>query len=57
MKYLKTMLEIVIDIFISVFAGFTIYYLVLKFFGWAIPIPLLLLIMIIIGTLIDVEVD
>lgn len=56
MKYLKTILEIVINIFISVFTGFTIYYIVLNFFGWAIPIPLLLIIMIIIGTIIDVEV-
>lgn len=57
MKYLKIILEEVIDFFISMLATFTIYYLVLKIFGWAIPVPLLLLIMIIIGILIDVEVE
>ena len=57
MKYLKIILETVIDIFISFFTAFTIYYLVLKLFGWAIPVPLLLLMAIIIGILIDVEVD
>ena len=56
MKYLKIILETVINIFISFFAAFTIYYLVLKLFGWAIPVPLLLLMAIIIGILIDVEV-
>ena len=57
MKYLKIILETVINVFISFFAAFTIYYLVLKLFGWAIPVPLLLLMAIIIGILIDVEVD
>lgn len=57
MKYLKIILEEVIDFFVSMFVAFVIYYLVLKIFGWVIPVPLLLLIMIIVGILIDVEVD
>lgn len=57
MKYLKIILEEVIDFFVSMFVAFVIYYLVLKIFGWAIPVPLLLLIMIIVGILIDVEVE
>lgn len=57
MKYLKIILEEVIDFFISMFITFVVYDLVLKIFGWAIPVPLLLLIMIIVGIIIDVEVE
>lgn len=57
MKYLKIILEEVIDFFVSMFITFVVYDLVLKIFGWAIPVPLLLLIMIIVGIIIDVEVD
>lgn len=57
MKYLKVILEELIDFFVSMFVTFVIYYLVLKIFGWAIPVPLLLLIMIMVGIIIDVEVE
>lgn len=57
MKYLKIILEEVIDFFVSMFITFVVYDLVLKIFGWAIPVPLLLLIMIIVGIIIDVEVE
>lgn len=57
MKYLKVILEELIDFFVSMFITFVVYDLVLKIFGWAIPVPLLLLIMIIVGIIIDVEVE
>lgn len=57
MKYLKIILEAMIDLFISILGAFTIYYLVLKLFGWAIPVPIVLLIIITIGIVVDVEVD
>lgn len=57
MKYLKIILEEVIDFFVSMFITFVVYDLVLKIFGWAIPVPLLLLIMIMVGIIIDVEVE
>lgn len=57
MKYLKIILEEVIDFFVSMFITFVVYDIVLKIFGWAIPVPLLLLIMIIVGIIIDVEVE
>lgn len=56
MKYLKIILEAMIDLFISILGAFTIYYLVLKLFGWVIPVPIVLLIIITIGIVVDVEV-
>lgn len=57
MKYLKTMLEIVIKIFVSCFLAYLMYLFMSHFFGIMIPTPWLLLIAIIFGTFTDVEVD
>ncbi len=56
MKYLKMILEVVIDIFVSCFITYMIYLLMLHVFGLAIPTSWLLLIAIIFSMVIDVEV-
>lgn len=57
MKYLKTMLEIVIDLFISSFLTYMIYLLMLYVFGFVVPTSWLILIVFIFAAFIDVEVE
>lgn len=57
MKYLKTMLEIVIKIFVSCFLAYMIYLLMLYVFGFVVPTSWLILIVFIFAAFIDVEVE
>lgn len=57
MKYLKMILEVVINLFISCFLTYMIYLLMLYVFGFVTPTPWLILIVFIFAAFIDVEVD
>lgn len=57
MKYLKMILEMVINIFISSFLTYMIYLLMLYVFGFVVPTSWLILIVFIFVAFIDVEVD
>lgn len=57
MKYLKTMLEVVINLFISSFLTYMIYLLMLYVFGFVVPTSWLILIVFIFAAFIDVEVE
>ena len=57
MKYLKMILEVVINLFISIFLTYMIYLLMLYVFGFVGPTSWLILIVFIFAAFIDVEVD
>jgi hypothetical protein len=57
MKYLKMILEVVINLFISIFLTYMIYLLMLYVFGFVVPTSWLILIVFIFAAFIDVEVD
>lgn len=57
MKYLKMILEMVINLFISSFLTYMIYLLMLYVFGFVVPTSWLILIVFIFAAFIDVEVD
>ena len=57
MKYLKMILEVVINLFISSFLAYMIYLLMLYVFGFVVPTSWLILIVFIFAAFIDVEVD
>lgn len=57
MKYLKMILEVVINLFISSFLTYMIYLLMLYVFGFVVPTSWLILIVFIFAAFIDVEVD
>lgn len=57
MKYLKMILEVVINLFISSFLTYMIYLLMLYVFGFVTPTPWLILIVFIFAAFIDVEVE
>lgn len=57
MKYLKMILEVVINLFISVFLTYMMYLLMLYVFGIVVPTSWLILIVFIFAAFIDVEVE
>jgi hypothetical protein len=57
MKYLKMILEVVINLFVSIFLTYMIYLLMLYVFGFVVPTSWLILIVFIFAAFIDVEVD
>mgnify|MGYP001117598485 CR=1 FL=1 len=57
MKYLKMILEVVINLFISSFLTHMIYLLMLYVFGFVVPTSWLILIVFIFAAFIDVGVD
>lgn len=57
MKYLKMILEVVINLFISSFLTYMIYLLMLYVFGFVVPTSWLILIIFIFAAFIDVEVE
>lgn len=57
MKYLKMILEVVIDLFISSFLTYMIYLFMIYVFGFVVPTSWLILIVFIFAAFIDVEVD
>lgn len=57
MKYLKMILDVVINLFISSFLTYMIYLLMLYVFGFVVPTSWLILIVFIFAAFIDVEVD
>lgn len=57
MKYLKMILEVVINLFISSFLTYMIYLLMLYVFGFVVPTSWLILIVFIFAAFIDVEVE
>lgn len=57
MKYLKMILEVMINLFISIFLTYMIYLLMLYVFGFVVPTSWLILIVFIFAAFIDVEVD
>lgn len=57
MKYLKMILEVMINLFISSFLTYMIYLLMLYVFGFVVPTSWLILIVFIFAAFIDVGVD
>ena len=57
MKYLKMILEVVINLFISSLLTYMIYLLMLYVFGFVVPTSWLILIIFIFAAFIDVEVE
>ncbi len=57
MKYLKMILEVVINLFVSIFLTYMIYLLMLYVFGFVVPTSWLILIVFIFAAFIDVEVE